>query len=157
MSSLLRNSTLETVFRYRFPLISEAQSWRKRNMTHQCSRSHERTPASAYASAHASVYIHEGAHKSWLSLCDTIRTSWISPHHFIFQEFISVIISPTITPNKFWGFNKRNSQESYATLACPYREILHNLLHQNILRELIGVINSPRFHQKILGELIVYS
>ena len=47
------------------PFFSEAQSWRKRNMTHQCS--HERTPASAHASAHASV--HESAHKSWLSLC----------------------------------------------------------------------------------------
>ena len=35
----------------------------------------------------------------------TIRTSWITPHHFIFQEFISVIISPPITPNKFWRFN----------------------------------------------------
>ena len=45
--------------------ISEAQSWRKRNMTHQCS--HEREPASAHASVHASV--HESAHKSWLSLC----------------------------------------------------------------------------------------
>ena len=45
--------------------ISEAQSWRKRNMTHQ--RSHERAPASAHASAHASV--HESAHKSWLSPC----------------------------------------------------------------------------------------
>ena len=30
---------------------------------------------------------------------------------FCFQELISVIISPPITPNKFWGFNKRNSQE----------------------------------------------
>ena len=47
------------------PPISEAQSWRKRNMTHQCS--HERAPASAHASAHASV--HESAHESWLSLC----------------------------------------------------------------------------------------
>ena len=42
--------------------ISEAQRWRKRNMTHQCS--HKRAPASAHASAHASV--HESAHKSWL-------------------------------------------------------------------------------------------
>ena len=45
--------------------ISEAQSWRKRSMTHQCS--HERAPASAHTSAHASV--HESAHESWLSLC----------------------------------------------------------------------------------------
>ena len=49
----------------RDPLPSEAQSWRKRNMIHQCS--HERAPASAHASAHASV--HECAHKSWLFLC----------------------------------------------------------------------------------------
>ena len=41
----------------------------------------------------------------------TIRTYWITPHHFIFQELFRVIISPPITPNKFWGFNKRNSQE----------------------------------------------
>ena len=47
-------------------VLSEAQSWRKRNMTHQCS--HERAPASAHASAHASV--HESAHKSCLSLCN---------------------------------------------------------------------------------------
>ena len=40
-------------------IFSEAQSWRKRNMTHQCS--HERAPASAHASAHASV--HESAAK----------------------------------------------------------------------------------------------
>ena len=46
-------------------IFSEAQSWRKRNMTHPCS--HGRAPASAPASAHASV--HESAHKSWLSLC----------------------------------------------------------------------------------------
>ena len=53
--------------------ISEAQSWRKRNMTHQCS--HERAPASAHASAHASV--HESAHKSWISRC-YIRKVWVS-------------------------------------------------------------------------------
>ena len=47
----------------RVPLrISEAQSWRKRDMTHQCS--HEGLPR-VLASAHASV--HESAHKSWLS------------------------------------------------------------------------------------------
>ena len=45
--------------------FSEAQSWRKRNMTHQCS--HERAPTSTHASAHASV--HESALQSWLSLC----------------------------------------------------------------------------------------
>ena len=30
----------------------------------------------------------------------------------IFQELISVIISPPITPNKFWGFHKCNSQKN---------------------------------------------
>ena len=30
---------------------------------------------------------------------------------FYCQELISVMISPPITPNKFWGFNKCNSQE----------------------------------------------
>ena len=39
---------------------------------------------------------------------------------YFFQELVSVIISPPITPNKFWGFNKRNSQENYTTLAYPY-------------------------------------
>ena len=29
----------------------------------------------------------------------------------IFRELISVIVTPPITPNNFWGFNKRNSQE----------------------------------------------
>ena len=43
------------------PFFSEAQSWRKRNMTHQCS--HERAPASAHGS------VHESAHQSWRSLC----------------------------------------------------------------------------------------
>ena len=71
----------------------------------------------------------------------TIRTSWITLHHFTFQELIGVIISPPITPNKFWGFNKHNSQDNYITLSCPYQEILHNLLHQHILRESIGVVN----------------
>ena len=75
---------------------------------------------------------------------NTIRTSWITPHQFILQDLISVITSSPITPSKFWRFNKRNSQEIYTTLSCPYWEILHNLLHQNILRELIGVISSPR-------------
>ena len=45
------------------------------------------------------------------SMSYTIRTSWITPHHFIFRELISVIITPPITPNNFWRFNKRNSQE----------------------------------------------
>ena len=58
------NSTRKCRVKSRQPMFSEAQSWRKRNMTHQCS--HERAPASAHASAHASV--HESAHKSWLSL-----------------------------------------------------------------------------------------
>ena len=47
-----------------------------------------------------------------------LTTSWIALHHFIFRELISVIITPPITPNNFWGFNKRNSQEK-CTLWCP--------------------------------------
>ena len=39
-------------------------------------------------------------------------------------------------------------------LCCPSQEGAHNRLHQNILRELVGVKNSPLLHQKILGELI---
>ena len=59
------------------PFFSEAQSWRKRTMTHHCS--HERAPASAHASAHASV--HESAYKSWLSLCcNPIQGSHSSAH-----------------------------------------------------------------------------
>ena len=38
----------------------------------------------------------------------------------IYQELIHVIISPPTTPNKFWGFSKRNCQENYTTLSCPY-------------------------------------
>ena len=34
----------------------------------------------------------------------TIRTSWITPHHFIYRSLIIVIISPPITPNIFRGF-----------------------------------------------------
>ena len=30
---------------------------------------------------------------------------------FYFQEFIRAIITPPSTPNKFWGFNKCNSQK----------------------------------------------
>ena len=29
----------------------------------------------------------------------------------LFQQLVSVIITPLITPNNFWGFNKRSSQE----------------------------------------------
>ena len=35
---------------------------------------------------------------------------------------MNVIISPPITPNKFWGFKKRNSQDNDTTLSCPYEE-----------------------------------
>ena len=54
---------------------------------------------------------------------------------------ISVIISPPITPNQFWGFTKRNSQKKI-TPPClvPVRKKVHNLLHQNVLGELISVI-----------------
>ena len=40
------------------------------------------------------------------------------------QELISVIITLPITPNKFWGLNKRNSQEKI-TPPClvPFRKI----------------------------------
>ena len=38
---------------------------------------------------------------------------------FIFQQSNSVIISPPVTRNKFWGFSKCNSQENYTTLSCP--------------------------------------
>ena len=51
---------------------------------------------------------------------DSIRTSWITLHHFIFRELNCVIISLPITPNKFWGFNKRNSQENLHHPVCPY-------------------------------------
>ena len=62
--SVFRNAPAHPDFGF-WGLVSEAQSWRKRNMTHRCS--HARAPASTHASAHASV--HESAHKSWLSLC----------------------------------------------------------------------------------------
>ena len=62
---IARATKLRTDFSTSFLRISEAQSWQKRNITHQCS--HERAPASAHASALTSA--HESAHKSWLSLC----------------------------------------------------------------------------------------
>ena len=58
------NAEVVVVALFASSILSEAQSWRKQNMTHQCS--HERAPASAQASAHASV--HKSAHKSGLSL-----------------------------------------------------------------------------------------
>ena len=35
----------------------------------------------------------------------TIQISCITLAHLIFQELISVIITPPLTPNYFWGFN----------------------------------------------------
>ena len=60
---------------------------------------------------------------------------------FIFQELFSVIISPPITPNKFWGFNKRNSQEN---LHHPVLSLLGKFAQSSTpkyCQELIGVIN----------------
>ena len=54
---------------------------------------------------------------------------------------ISVIISPPITTNQFWGFNKRNSQEKLHHPALSLSGKLHNLLHRNILWEFALVIN----------------
>ena len=67
----------------------------------------------------------------------TIRTSWITLHHFIFQESLSVIATPPITPNRFWGFNKRNSQEKSHHPVLSLSGKLHNLLRRNTLRELV--------------------
>ena len=50
------------------------------------------------------------------TLSSTIRSSWITLHHFIFGVLISVIFTLPITPNNFWGFNKRNSQEKLHAL-----------------------------------------
>ena len=59
-----------------------------------------------------------------------------TPYIQFFQELISVIVSPPITPNKFWGFNKRNSQEKlHHPVLCLLGKV-HHLLHQNILSEL---------------------
>ena len=52
-----------------------------------------------------------------LSFQNTIRTSGITLHHFIFRQLISVIITPPIPPNNFSGFNKRSSQEN-CTFLC---------------------------------------
>ena len=51
------------------------------------------------------------------------------------------LITPPITPNKFRGFSKRNSQEQLHHPVLSLLGKLHSLLHQNILREFIGVIN----------------
>ena len=50
----------------------------------------------------------------------TIRTTRITPHHFIFQELISVIISLPITPKKFWDLISAVPRKNYTTLFCPY-------------------------------------
>ena len=52
----------------------------------------------------------------------------------------SVIMTPSLTPNKFWEFNKRNFQERLHHSVFSLLGKLHNLLHTNILRELIGVM-----------------
>ena len=65
---------------------------------------------------------------------------------FIFQESSSVINTPLIAPNHFRGVNKRllNSQEKLHHLVLSLFgriTVLHRLLHQKILRELVGVMN----------------
>ena len=64
-----------------------------------------------------------------------------SPLHFS-RIIISVIITPPITPNNFWGFNKRNSPGKI-TPSCvvPLRKEHTTELHQNILREFIGAMH----------------
>ena len=52
----------------------------------------------------------------------------ISPS--IFTTRFWVVAGPTITPNKFWGFNKRNSQENYSTLSCPDQKY-YTIFHTN--------------------------
>ena len=64
----------------------------------------------------------------------TIWTSWITPHHFIFRELISVVITPPITPNYFWGFNKRNSQEKLHLLVLSLLGRSTPPITPNILR-----------------------
>ena len=49
---------------------------------------------------------------------DTIQTSWITPHHFILRELISVIIAPPITPNNFWGLKKPKIDKIDFTSLC---------------------------------------
>ena len=39
-----------------------------------------------------------GDARFWCTQGGTIRTAWITPHHLIFRELISVIITPPITP-----------------------------------------------------------
>ena len=56
----------------------------------------------------------------------TIRTSWITLHHFIFWESIVVIITPPFAPNKFWELMKHNSQEKSTPPITPkYSQIIN--------------------------------
>ena len=86
---------------------------------------------------------------------DTIQTSRTALPHIIFPQLINVIITPPITPNNFWGFNKLDCHENHTSLSFPSYERLHRLLRQKNLKELIGVINFSWIHQIIIGELLV--
>ena len=44
--------------------------------------------------------------------------------NFIFEEMISVIITPPITPDIFWGFDKPNTQEK---LHCLVLSLLRKI------------------------------
>ena len=46
--------------------------------------------------------------------------SRITLPHFIFEELLSVKITPPITPNSFWGvYISVISRKNYTTLSCP--------------------------------------
>ena len=76
---------------------------------------------------------------------------------FYFQELISVIITPPITPNHFWGFNKRNSQER---LHQPVLSLSGKITPSFTPKYSQGIKWRSEFHlgytsQKILGKLMV--
>ena len=64
---------------------------------------------------------------------------------------MNAIISLPITPNRFWGFDKRIAQDKLHHPVLSLWGKLDNLLHQNTLREFVGVINFTSVTPEIFG------
>ena len=108
-------------------IFSEAQSWRKRNMTHQCS--HERAPASAHASAHASV--HESAHQNWHSFViipykGSHSSAHVSAHagahasvHEVVLSYVTWSVFTCSVPYPYFSFKEDHQKIRFAFLESP--------------------------------------
>ena len=60
-----------------------------------------------------------GSPKITLQNPDTIQTSWITFHHFIFRELSSVIVTPLITPNNSGDFISVIARKNDTSFSCP--------------------------------------